>query len=227
MEELKQFFSCSGDNCFEQDLFNESLRVGVIKYVGYKGLSVQQNPNIIEPFYDLINTVKPKRIIEIGTADGGLTLFLQDLVDLLDIEDCNVITYDVRQQNNLLSLQTKIDVRFENLFNENYSGFKDEKTMKDLSNLIQQPGVTVILCDGGNKINEFKLLSPLLKSGDVIMAHDYAENTDVYESKIKNVFWLWNEIQDSDIYDTCQINNLTPFIQEKFENVVWVCKIKS
>jgi hypothetical protein len=34
------------------------------------------------------------------------------------------------------------------------------------------------------------------------------------------------EIQDSDINDACLKNNLVPYMDDDFKQVVWVCKIK-
>jgi hypothetical protein len=40
------------------------------------------------------------------------------------------------------------------------------------------------------------------------LAHDYAENKEVFESKILNKIWNWHEIADSDISEACEENNL-------------------
>jgi hypothetical protein len=96
-----------------------------------------------------------------------------------------------------------------------------------LFDYINQPGLTIVLCDGGSKKNEFRLISSLIKEGDVIMAHDYAKNQDYFESNIKNKFWNWMEIQDSDINQSSNENNLNFLMQDEFEKVAWVCKQKS
>jgi hypothetical protein len=104
--------------------------------------------------------------------------------------------------------------------------FKDENSKNELLNIIGEPGVTLVLCDGGSKKNEFNLISPLLKTGDVIMAHDYAPNEVYFQEHIKNKLWNWLEIQDSDIDESCISNNLKPYMEDDFRKVVWVCKIK-
>jgi glycosyltransferase involved in cell wall biosynthesis len=70
-------------------------------------------------------------------------------------------------------------------------------------------------------------LSNYLKVGDVIMAHDYSPNEEHFQKHINNQIWNWFEIQDSDIIDSCIKNSLISYMEEKFRNVVWVCKIKS
>ena len=65
-----------------------------------------------------------------------------------------------------------------------------------------------------------------LKKGDIIMAHDYSPNSEYFEENINNKIWNWHEIKDTDIEDTVNECNLKPFMQEDFQKVVWVCKIK-
>lgn len=42
-------------------------------------------------------------------------------------------------------------------------------------------GKTLIYCDGGNKIEEMRLYHDLLKSGDIIMTHDFWHGWDVVD----------------------------------------------
>ena len=58
------------------------------------------------------------------------------------------------------------------------------------------------------------------------MAHDYAENKEVFESKILNKIWNWHEIADSDISEASEENNLKIYEKDTFENVVWTCRRK-
>ena len=63
----------------------------------------------------------------------------------------------------------------------------DERTeeFKDLvTNMILNGGKTLVLCDGGNKINEFNFYSDFIKNGDIIMAHDYSESTEFFNENI-------------------------------------------
>jgi hypothetical protein len=47
-----------------------------------------------------------------------------------------------------------------------------------------------------------------------------------YSRNIGNKVWGWFEIQYSDIENSCTENNLIPFMEEDFSQVVWVCMIK-
>ena len=75
-------------------------------------------------------------------------------------------------------------------------------------------------------VGEFNVLSKYIKSGDFILAHDYAENKEVFEEKIKGKIWNWHEISDSDISQATLENNLEIYNKDTFENVVWTCRKK-
>jgi hypothetical protein len=187
----------------------------------YDGWGAQQNPNVFEVFHNFLYKIKPKRILEIGTSIGGLTYFLNYTCKKIGF-DCHILSYDIYEQSWYEDMiKNGIDVRVENVFNSNYTSVKDE-----VIHFIQQDGTTLILCDGGSKIHEFNLLSNYLKKGDLIMAHDYAENRIVFERDIYMKIWNWFEISDNDISDACLRNNLLSYDKEIFDKVVWVCKIK-
>ena len=225
---IKKYLFCSGQDCLNDDFFNKNLSIGNVTHASYKGISIEQNPNIIDVFNQLISEIKPSRILEIGTFAGGLTLIMRDLLDLNNLSESDVITYDVNTPNFLINQisNIKITVKVVNLFSDNYLDFKNEDSKNELINIIGQHGVTLVLCDGGSKKNEFNLISSLLKKGDVIMAHDYAPNDTYFQEHIKNKLWNWLEIQDIDIDESCINNNLKPYMDEEFKKVVWVCKIK-
>jgi len=193
----------------------------------YKNLKISQHDSISESFEELIISLKPSQILEIGAFGGGLTLLIRDLLDNNGLKNTRLITYDINTPSHLMDYVregSKIDVRVKNIFNSDYNGLIDEQEIIDI---IQSNGTTLVLCDGGNKINEFKILSNYLKVGDVIMAHDYSPNEEYFQKHINNQIWNWFEIQDSDIIDSCIKNSLISYMEEKFRNVVWVCKIKS
>jgi hypothetical protein len=187
----------------------------------FKGHSAQQFHDAYQVFYDFIKEVKPKRILEIGTALGGFTTFLKIVCDELEY-DTNIRTYDINEYPWYSDMKNSgIDVRVENIFTE---GFLDmDQEVKDY---IQQEGITIVLCDGGWKVGEFNLISKYIKSGDFILAHDYAENRIVFEEKINRKVWNWFEISDSDINQSSVENNIEIYKKDTFENVAWTCRKK-
>jgi cephalosporin hydroxylase len=187
----------------------------------YNGWGAQQNPYAYETFFNLLKENKPKRILEIGTALGGFTRFLKYSCNELDL-DCEILTYDIYGRQDYEEMISEgIDVRIENIFNNDYTSVSEF-----VKKFINQEGLTLVLCDGGNKILEFNILSNFLKSGDIIMAHDYARDHEKFVNEVNLKYWNWHEISEQDIKDACDRNNLTPYRQEIFDDAVWVCKIK-
>ena len=187
----------------------------------FKGHTAQQSHNVYQIFYDFISEVKPKRILEIGTALGGFTEFLKIITDELEL-NTKILSYDISEIPWYHQMIEKgIDVRVENIFNEDWSGVKQE-----VVDFVKQDGVTIVLCDGGWKIGEFKIFSKLIKEGDYILAHDYSFSKEVYETEIKDKIWNWCEITESDIEQSVIDNNLKSYNQNKFSQAVWVCKLK-
>jgi predicted O-methyltransferase YrrM len=202
---------------------------GVAGNFTYCGTTIMQHKDVADAFRQLFLQTQPTRILEIGTASGGLTLLVRDLLDELNQHDVDILTYDNNPDHNTYNLRdriskgAKIDFRIKNIFNHMYNDLID---VTEPSEFIQQSGVTIVLCDGGSKKNEFNILSKYLKDGDIIMAHDYAPNVEYFEENIRNKIWNWLEIQDSDIMPACNAHNLHPFLQKMFQNVVWACRIK-
>jgi hypothetical protein len=196
----------------------------------YNNLAISQHQNIIEPFSNMISKIKPERVLEIGTSQGGLTLMIRDILDQYGLYQTDLTTYDVYDpvylKNSISTENKNITIKVETLFCQKYVFFKNEETKNLLKNYIQEQGTTLILCDGGNKSAEFNLFAELIKKEDIIMAHDYAPNKEYFEQHMRDKIWNWHEIQDSDIQESCQKYQLTPYMQNEFLSVAWGCFIK-
>lgn len=187
----------------------------------FKGHTAQQSHNAYQVFYDFISEVKPKQILEIGTALGGFTEFLKIIIDELGLET-TILSYDISERPWYSEMINKgIDVRVENIFSDDWKNVKQE-----VIDYIKKDGVTVVLCDGGWKIGEFNILSKFIKEGDYILAHDYSYDKNTYENEIQNKIWNWCEITEEDIKDAVIENNLKSYNHDKFSKAVWVCKVK-
>jgi len=186
-------------------------------------MTCQQNPLAFEAFYKLLLKLKPKRIIEMGTAIGGLTRYLNYMCKELNLKT-SIISYEINENSDYIDMREEgIDVRLENIFNSDWRKLINTEIL----DIIQSDGTSLVLCDGGNKIREFNIFSEYIKPGDVIMAHDYAESVEVFNDKIKEIYWNWHEISDIDIQGAVDSNNLIPFMQDTFTKAVWVSKIKA
>lgn len=183
----------------------------------YRGVIIQQSKNVPSVFVEFFGRVKPSRILEIGSSFGGLSMLMEDILEELDIE-CEIISVDVKNRG-----QTNKKTRFiiENIFNEDYS-LKSE----EYSRFIQQEGISVVICDGGNKVKEFNELCNFLKDEDFIMAHDYAESRKFFIEEIKGKKWNGLEITEKGISDCSKRNNLQHFMKDEMANIAWVCKQK-
>jgi cephalosporin hydroxylase len=197
-------------------------------WYSYKGTTTLQHTTISTPLKVLFETINPSQVLEIGTSYGGLTLLIRDLLDEVGLKDTDFRSYDVMETNRFyleenIKNGSKIDFRIKNIFDQSYNELVEVDEIKEL---LHRPGPSIIMCDGGSKKNEFKILSPFLKPGDIIMAHDYSPTLEYFEEYINNKVWNWFEIQDSDIQESVDRYNLEPFMQKEFQKVVWVCKIK-
>lgn len=174
----------------------------------YKGIFTQQNKNFYPAFEKLFAQENIARVLEIGTATGG---FIRAVRDLTDAE---IVTYDIAETKHRGELEeNNISVRVQSIF-------EDFDIVEDY---ISNEGQVLVLCDGGNKIKEFEVFSRILKSGDIIMAHDYSYDENLYQAYIKNHVWRWCEIQYKDIALSVELNNLEPIMTEEFQEAVWTC----
>lgn len=194
-------------------------------HIGYKDLTAMQHPNFYSVFERFLTNIKPERILEIGTAGGGTTLAINDIMLGLNLPN-RIRSYEVNDSSYYNQLYSAgIDLRIENIFNHAYDELRDDKR-DDVVQYIQSPGVTVVLCDGGHKIGEFNELSRYLKVGDYIMAHDYSESQEYFHENVNNKIWNWCEITEEHIREASEKYNLKRYMPEEFQSIVWVCKVK-
>ncbi len=190
----------------------------------YLGVRISQNDNAIPTFDKLFKRLENEetpvaRIIELGTFHGGLSVFLGMYSFMKDIP---FITYD---KEAFVDNLPKIKKIFNSL-NVDYRLRDINIFRNEIINEVLKPGLTLLLCDGGDKINEFNSYAQIIKQGDIIMAHDYAHDDEIFEKDVKNKLWNWHEIKYSQIEGACIKNNLKSFMNDEFEKAVWVCKRK-
>ena len=203
-------------------------------YTLYKGLTTQQHKDFFEVLKNFLNEIKPSRVLEIGTAEGGFILAVRNILDDMGLNEVPIKTFDVVNYESHEKLKKQnIEVIIENIFNEKpkfFWGlvpiFSLSLKNKEIKPYIQNDGTTVVFCDGVYKIGEFNCITPLLKKGDFILAHDYVDTWQKYKSNFKNKIWNWCEITEADIEQSVIENNLKFYNQDKFSQAVWVCKVK-
>lgn len=184
-----------------------------------------QNEHAYYAIYDMLSDIRPDTIIEIGTAQCGLTRFLRRSCNSLSLKS-KIISYDISEgPRKKDSISDSIDYRLENCFNIDQKP-ENIPNQNKLFEFIHQSKRCAVFCDGGSKVHEFNVIAPHVSPGDIILAHDYAHSKETYLNDIKGKLWNWNEITYKDIEKTIQNNNLTYYNKELFLKAVWGCFIK-
>ena len=80
-----------------------------------------------------------------------------------------------------------------------------------------------MLCDNGEKKREFNIYAKYVKTGDVIMAHDYAYDREAYD-KIQHGWG--HEVWYADVKETAEKYRLGFCLQNEFDKVAWLCMKK-
>ena len=174
----------------------------------YKGIMSQQNKNFFPAFEKLFAQENIVRVLEIGTANGG---FIRAVRDLTDAE---IITYDVLETKHKATLEeNNISVNVKSVFDD----------FDTIEEYISGKGQVLVLCDGGDKRYEFHVFSKMLKTGDIIMAHDYSYDEAMYRAYIRENVWGWCQLQYKDIAFAVETQNLEPVLTEEFQEAVWTC----
>lgn len=183
------------------------------KHLIVDGVIAAQLPSAGKVFANLIKEFDT--IIEIGYHRGGFSLWLNQN----KLKKTKLICYDITDSERIVN-DSDIDFRVGNCF--------DETVVEEIRNIIKKSKKTLVLCDGGNKIQEFNLYANLIKSGDVIMLHDYHDDTcsEQYES-FTGPFWMSHpESNFSSIKDTVSTLKLEKYNYDSLRSVIWGAFIK-
>lgn len=176
------------------------------------GFVMNQNRMSVPVWSYAMEHYPPARIIEIGSYNGGLLCALG--VHAYNIK-AKCYGFDVTPVpgDDYKALAGFLGIQFYTM-----DCFSTE-AMAFIKQLISEPGVTYLLCDGGNKMKELSTFAPYLKSGDVIAGHDYHCNRDDW--------WPFGETHPARLKDLIERENLTPFYQQYFDTAGWLALKKS
>jgi hypothetical protein len=190
-------------------------------FIWIENIQAAQVPNTLNTFSKIIKDFDT--IIEIGTNRGGFSIWLNDNKK----ENCVFFSYDINSK--CVEIPTSHRAYKCIRFLDSFSSL----CIEQLTELIQNGGRTLFLCDGGNKVQEFNIYSNLLKPNDVIMLHDYADSPNEAENW-KNIKQKYNIVGAFANYESCYIqiknaverNNLEKFMYDDFLNIFWGSFIK-
>ncbi|QJX01322.1 glycosyltransferase [Frigoriglobus tundricola] len=151
----------------------------------YRGLACQQHPAVPGVMARVLADLRPARVLEIGTAEGGFAPCLRDALDGSGLTAVPVLSYDLVARGGHAAVRAAgVDVRVQPVFGPSHRAVDAR-----VAEYVRSPGPSLVLCDGGQKIKEFAALAPLLKTGDVIGAHDYAPNWDHFVRHVRGRTW--------------------------------------
>lgn len=172
-----------------------------------------QTPKIEKPFLNIINDFD--LIIEIGFHRGAFSSWLYKNKNKITEFFC----YDVSLNEKLVD-DNNINFILGDCFEQN--------VINQIKELISKKGKSLILCDGGNKNEEFKLYSQFLKKGDVVMCHDYSHSNEDFVNVSLELNWPHPSESSYDIIKpSIDKNNLSPFFYDEFKNVLWGSFVKN
>jgi len=158
--------------------------------VDFFGLRMQQSMLGVVTLAELLNEEKPKRVIELGTGAGGLSLLLESWCLRHKAE---FATYDKEQPERHATLYPSGGLWQHGNF---------WKLMPPvLLGKWESPGKTLLLCDGGNKPKEVNEYAPVLRVGDIVGVHDYCVSLEVFRDIRWKGGWRSCEVTWADIED--------------------------
>ena len=132
------------------------------KPVKFLGLRMSQSPRAINFWESILRKIDFKRIIEIGTEHGGLSTYFYLYCK---VKGAEFITVD--NVNHSKPAIIKESFYLVDAYSPEGISF--------ISKAIQEPGITIVYCDGGDKARELKIYTPYLKIYDYIAVHDWGD----------------------------------------------------
>jgi hypothetical protein len=187
------------------------------------GLQMMQNRHAVLAVDRLLRLLddegrRPARIVELGTGCGGLSVLFQMYAAA---GGGAFVTYDRAvhaTEARRLFARLGVDAR--------QRDFDAPFTTAEIARLIQEPGVTLLVCDGPDKVAEVTRFAPYLKTGDLVMAHDYAESRDVFDRTQHGRTWNYCEITEADIAGVVAAHRLDAVCPDVLAPGAWMCKVK-
>jgi len=184
----------------------------------YRGIAIKQTDDILISFPKLIDKNNFERVLEIGMFSGAFSLFITDQMS----SDVDYLGYEIDPK--------VVNPKAQHLNHKTVDVFTD---LDFISDYITQPGQTLVLCDGGNKLKEMEHLAPLIKSNDIIMCHDYVNDTkdnhkEYYKATGLNPSGqsMW-ETSKTMLQPLIDANNLIEYKEVDFGQSCWSCLIKA
>jgi len=177
------------------------------------GFRIQQHPECKTYFQNYLLDINPSRILELGTANGGLTHILRSLTDIPILTIDKEINFNWDRVNNYADILT--GDFYDSLFQH-----------KHILPYINQLGTTLVLCDGYEKVKQYNVFVKFIKPNDVIAVHDYFPTKEYFKKEIEGKTWNWCMITDDDMY-TSNLKYKMENIHTNINDIFWASKVKN
>jgi len=166
----------------------------------YNGTKIkpQQIKNELESFLKITEHLKPKVLVEIGSADGG-TLFL---FSKILPNDAQIFSIDLPPEESYEGYQGWKESLYQSFATNNQTihtirtGSQNQVTRKKLEDLLDGKKIDFLYIDGNHLYDmvksDFEMFSPLLSEDGVVAFHDISP-ASINKNDVPR---FWNEIKD-------------------------------
>lgn len=202
---------------YDEDLHGAS--VGSTRFMGLSMLQNRNTPAALQALWSHIEiSANPlRRIVEIGTGSGGLSV----LFALYAAESgAEFTTYDPHPQTDATPAFARLGIR------QRKADVREPAVVTELAAMLQSEGRSLLVVDGVDHVGDVSRLADFLKPGDLVMVHDYAHSREVFAEAIRDRLWGWCEVTDADLAEVSARNGLEEVLPEVFHPAVWSCREK-
>jgi len=166
------------------------------------GIPIAQSYASICSHIDIINRYKVSLFVELGVFKAGTLPYIIPNLELDDDFEYIGFETNIQEVSPLVINYSGRNPRCHLILKDMWD-YLDY--VSDFINRAKRP--VYIFCDGGNKPRELAAFSPLLRVGDVISIHDYADTQT-------------GEIKDSDF--ACLGDSFVPLDEQWRKNILWL-----
>ncbi|MGE3190698.1 MAG: WlaTC/HtrL family glycosyltransferase, partial [Vicinamibacterales bacterium] len=197
----------------------EDIERGLSSFMGVPMMQSRRSVIAFDDLWRHLDTTheRPARIIELGSGQGGLSVQLQVYAAAVGAA---FITYDRYDATGRHAVFERFDI------DSRVADVQHDFVAAEVAREVQKPGRTILICDGASKVDEVERFVPYLKSGDLVLAHDYARSGEAFERTLRDRFWNWCEITDAEIAGVIAAHELEDVLPESFGPAAWMCKVK-
>lgn len=154
----------------------------------FMGTEIDQSYAALYFFEHYIDFHKFEYVVEFGSRDGGLSIFLANMSAITEqfyfhtFEYNKQLDWHNRIKGGVGHWFEKLETQTDLIKSYELDVFS-EQTVNVLKPMISKYK-TLLFCDNGDKPREFNMYAPLLKKGDHIVTHDW--NTGIFQHQIQH-----------------------------------------